>query len=64
MLSVPVSVKKLKKVIHLIKARRKGLDCLLHGKDCGHTSDQYFVMKKHTDKLKATTRNSNKRLTT
>ena len=42
------------------KGKKKGVDYLLHGKDCGHTSDQCFVLKKQADKLKATTRSSDK----
>ena len=29
---------------------------MLHGKDCDHSSDQCFVLKKPADKLKSTTR--------
>ena len=52
--------KETRKLKSFSKGKRKGLDCLLHGKDCGHTSDQCFVLKKQADKLKATTRTSNK----
>ena len=36
--------------------KKKGLDCMLHGKDCGYSSDKCFVLKKQADKLKSTTR--------
>ena len=35
------------------RGQKKSLDCMLHGKDCGHSSDQYFVQ---ADKLKSSTR--------
>ena len=31
---------------------------MLHGKDCGHSSDQCFVLKKQADKLKSSTSSS------
>ena len=58
MLSVPVSVKKPRKVKASNKGKRKGIDYLSYDKDCGHTSDQYFVLKKQAAKLKATTRST------
>ena len=38
------------------RGQKKSLDCMLHGKDCGHSSDQCFVLKKQADKLKSSTR--------
>ena len=40
------------------RGQKKSLDCMLHGKDCGHSSDQCFVLKKQADKLKSSTRSS------
>ena len=40
------------------RGQKKSLDCLLHGKDCGHSTDQCFVLKKQADKLKSSTRSS------
>ena len=37
------------------QGKKKGLNCLLHGEDCGHTSDQCFVLKKQAKKLKTST---------
>ena len=37
------------------RGKKKSLDCMLHGKDCGHSSYQCFVLKKQADKLKSTT---------
>ena len=31
---------------------------MLHGKDCGHSTDQCFVLKKQAEKLKSSTRSS------
>ena len=38
------------------RGQEKGQDCMLHGKDCGHSSDQCFVLKKQANKLKSSTR--------
>ena len=38
------------------RGQKKDLDCMLHGKNCGHSSDQCFVLKKQADKLKSSTR--------
>ena len=40
--------------------KKQGLNCLVHGENCGHTSDQCFVLKKQASKLKQSTRPSNK----
>ena len=40
------------------RGQKKSLDCMLHGKDCGHSTDQYFVLKKQAEKLKSSTRSS------
>ena len=40
------------------RGQKKSLDCMLHGKDCGHSTDQCFVLKKQTEKLKSSTRSS------
>ena len=40
------------------RGQKKSLDCLLHGKDCGHSTDQCFVLKKQAEKLKSSTRSS------
>ena len=42
--------------------RKQGLSCLVHGENCGHTSDQCFVLKKQAKRLKQSTRppNNNK----
>ena len=39
--------------------KRQGLNCLVHGENCGHTSDQCFVLKKQAKRLKLSTRSSN-----
>ena len=38
------------------RGQKKRMDCMLHGKDCGHSTDQCFVLKKQADKLKSSTR--------
>ena len=38
------------------RGQKKSLDCMLHGKDCGDSRYQCFVLKKQTDKLKSSTR--------
>ena len=40
------------------RGQKKSLDCLLHGKNCGHSTDQCFVLKKQAEKLKSSTRSS------
>ena len=35
------------------RGQKKSLDCLIHGKDCGHSTDQCFVLKKQAEKLKS-----------
>jgi len=32
--------------------KKQGLNCLVHGENCGHTSNQCFVLKKQAKKLK------------
>ena len=46
------------------RGQKKSLDCMLHGKDCGHSTDQCFVLKKQADKLKYSTRSSQERRST
>ena len=38
------------------RGQKKSLDCMLHGEDCGRSTDQCFVLKKQADKLKSSTR--------
>ena len=38
--------------------KKQGLNCLVHGENCGHTSDQCFVLKKQAKKLKKSTGNT------
>ena len=33
------------------RGQKKSLDCMLHGNDCGYSTDQCFVLKKQAEKL-------------
>ena len=45
------------------RGQKKSLDYLLHGKDCRHSTDQCFVLKKQAEKIKSSTRSSQEHTT-